>query len=112
KNSVKTAIVMNGWSTAHDAPRTVCRYRTLRSRQIRKYSSSRYSQRSPSRTGAQPEVGRMSVTSTSAFEVIQQHPFERLAVPIQHHDTRKAIAIRVDSQEVSRRGAVHGTGIP
>jgi len=39
-------MVVNGWITAHAAPNTVCLYRTLMSRHVRKYRSSRYAQSS------------------------------------------------------------------
>ena len=36
RNRLKTIIVANGWRMAHAAPRTVCLYRTLTSRQVKK----------------------------------------------------------------------------
>jgi hypothetical protein len=36
KKRLKTTIVMNGWMIAQDAPKAVCLYRTLMSRQARK----------------------------------------------------------------------------
>ena len=41
KNRLKTTIIASGWRTAQATPSTVCLYRTLTSRHVRKNNSSR-----------------------------------------------------------------------
>src|SRR5215831_6838895 len=60
KNRLNTTIVRTGWMIAHATPNAVWRYRTLMSRHVRKYISSRYSHSSRSWSDTQPLDGRMT----------------------------------------------------
>src|SRR3954464_8991240 len=54
KNKLNTSMVKTGCKIPHAAPNAVCLYRTLISRQVRKYRSSRYSHNSRSLSETQP----------------------------------------------------------
>ena len=63
--TVKTSIIMVGWMTAQAMPKNVCLYRILMSRNVKKYSSSRYRQISAN-FSSNRRVGGVSTFGRSA----------------------------------------------
>src|SRR5688500_12364775 len=104
KISVKMSMVISGWITTQTAPISVCLYRTLISRKVRKYRSSRYAQRSPRLSWTPDSSDSITTRETSSGAELAE-PFCALlevgsrepALPL----LSKAIELSVDAHDKS-----------